>query len=250
MAITEKKREAPAPPGFGRQRTLWGRTRHVMRPIVGGLRKKSDNYLLTVFVHHYITTTMRPSNCKSTVTVTRSVAGITMQQLADVLGCNRNSLQQIELGRLKLSEKMAERIALHTGVDISWLLSNRYRLPPGCRRDPSEPYTREVYRQTRAEISEPRNHPLDLRSLENNLAITFYELCAAAEEAYRAGRIIYFNYQMREFREALQKEWPAATKLQPSMDVAQTAKIFHRRLEKLRRSQAQAQPKIKPGHQE
>jgi hypothetical protein len=168
----------------------------------------------------------------------------------DVLGCNRNSLQQIELGRLRLSRKMAEKIALHTGVDISWLLSNRYRLPPGCRGDPSEPYTREVYRQTRAEISEPRNHPLDLRSLENNLAIAYHELNAAAEEAYRTGRLIYFYYELREFLEELQKEWPAATKLQPSMDVAQTAKIFHRRLEKLHRSQAQAQPKIKPGHQE
>jgi hypothetical protein len=143
---------------------------------------------------------------------------------------------------LRLSRKMAEKIALHTGVDISWLLSHHYQVPPVCRRDPSEPYTREVYRQTRAEISEPRNHPLDLRSLENNLAVTFYELCAAAEEAYRAGRIIYFYYQVREFREALQKEWLAATKLQPSMDVAQTAKVFHQRLEKLRRAQAQARP--------
>jgi transcriptional regulator with XRE-family HTH domain len=115
-----------------------------MRSIVGGLREKSDNYLLTGFVHRYISTTMRPSSCKSTVTVTRSVAGITMEELAAVLGCNRNSLQQIELGRLKLSEKMAERIALHTGVDMGWLLSHRYEVPPVCRRDPKQPYTREA----------------------------------------------------------------------------------------------------------
>jgi len=89
------------------------------------------------------------------MTVMRSVAGITMQELADVLGCSRMSLQQIELGRLQLSHRMAEKIALHTGVSMSWLLAHKYKVPPVCRRDPDQPYTREVYRQTRAEVSQP-----------------------------------------------------------------------------------------------
>ena len=179
---------------------------------------------------------MRPSSCKSTLTVMRSVAGITMQQLADVIGCNRQSLQQIELGRLKMSKHMAERISGHTGVSMNWLLANRYRVPPVCLRDPDEPFTREVYRQTRAQVAEPRVHPLDVRAMENVLAIAYHQLNAAAEEAYRADENIRYSFEVREFLEALGRKWPLSAKLQPSMDVAQTAAIFHKRLEKVRRA--------------
>ena len=111
-------------------------------------------------------TFMRPSSCKNTVTVMRSVAGITMEQLAHLIGCNRNSLQQIELGRLKLSDKMAEKIALHTGIDMNWLLRGDYRARPVSQHDPNLPYTREIYRRTRSEISRPRADPMDVAMAE------------------------------------------------------------------------------------
>lgn len=226
------------PSGLGRQHTRWGRTRQFMTPILDLQTKKHENYLLTGFVYVSISLSMRPSSCKNTVTVTRSVAGLTMQQLAGILGCSRTSLQQIELGRLKLSKQMAEKISLHTGVGMNWLLANQHQVRPVCQRDPKEPYTRKVFQESRAEVSKPRTHPLDVRALENVLAITYHELSAAAEEAYRTGRIIYFYYQLREFLGELQKQWPTTCKLQASPDVAQTAKVFHQRLEKLRRSQA------------
>jgi DNA-binding XRE family transcriptional regulator len=75
---------------------------------------------------------MRPSSCKSTLTVMRSVAGLTQQRLADLIGCSRMSIQQIELGRLKLSDKMAEKISFHTGIDMNWLLGGDYKAPPVC----------------------------------------------------------------------------------------------------------------------
>jgi len=166
-----------------------------------------------------------------------------MQELADVLGCSRMSLQQIELGRLQLSHRMAERIALHTGVSMSWLLAHQYKVPPVCRRDPEEPYTREVYRQTRAEVSQPRVDPLDLRFQENILAIAYHRLNAVLEEAYRADKTIYFNYQLKEFLEELDRQWPPSAKLEPSMEVATTAALFHERLEKVRRAKQRSKPR-------
>jgi transcriptional regulator with XRE-family HTH domain len=186
---------------------------------------------------------MRPSTCKSTVTVTRLVAGITMQQLSEILGCSRMSLQQIELGRLKLSRKMAEKISLHTGVSMNWLLANHHQVRPVSQRDDKEPFTREVYLQARAEILKPRTDPMDVRFLENSLAAAYHELNAAAEEAYRSDQIIYFYYQLREFLETLAERWPATSKLQPSMNVAQTAEVFRKRFEKHRRALERAHPK-------
>ena len=125
---------------------------------------------------------MRPSSCKSTLTVMRSVAGITMEQLAHLIGCNRNSLQQIELGRLKLSEKMAKKIALHTGIDMNWLSRGDYRARPISQHDPNLPYTREIYRRTRADISRPRADPMDGTMLDCFLASTYQQLCDVARK--------------------------------------------------------------------
>jgi hypothetical protein len=59
---------------------------------------------------------------------------------------------------------------------------------------------------------------------------------AVAEEAYRGEETIRYNFEVREFLEALERLWPSSTNLQPSMDVAQTAAIFHERFEKVRRA--------------
>jgi len=166
----------------------------------------------------------------------RSVAGLTQQQLADLLRCSRMSIQQIESGKLRMSHKMAEKISLHTGVSMNWLLANQYRVPPVWQRDSEQPYTREAFKLTRAEVSRPRINPLDVGFLENVLAVAYHRLNAVAEEAYRTDKTVYFHYQLREFLEELERQWPASTNLHPSMKVAQTAALFHERLEKVRRA--------------
>ena len=185
---------------------------------------------------------MRPSSCKSTLTVMRSVAGLTQQRLAELIRCSRMSIQQIELGRLKLSDKMAEKISFHTGIDMNWLLRGDYEAPPVCLCDSRLLYTREMFKRTRAEISRPRSHPLDARGLENFLAHTYHRLNAVGETAYHADKIIYFYYQTREFLEELEKQWPPSTKGPVSMDAAQTQKEFQARFEKIRRKKRPSKP--------
>jgi hypothetical protein len=156
------------------------------------------------------------------------------------------SIQQIELGRLKLSHRMAERIALATGVSMNWLLAQQWRNPPTSQKDPNRPYTREVFRETQAEINEPRTHLLDVRFLEQNLAVALHRLYAAAEMAYSADEIVHFYYHLREFLEDLEGQWKPQAGLQPLMDVQETAALFHERLEKMRRAKVRSQRQGKP----
>jgi transcriptional regulator with XRE-family HTH domain len=171
----------------------------------------------------------------------RSVAGITMEQLAHLIGCNRNSLQQIELGRLKLSEKMAQKIALHTGIDMNWLSRGDYRARPISQHDPNLPYTREIYQRTRADISRPRADPMDGRMLDCFLASAYQQLCAAALEAYERDDLIYFYYQARESLESVTKQSPASNQSAP-MDPAQSQQVFRERFEKIRRKKRPSKP--------
>ena len=184
---------------------------------------------------------MRPSSCKSTLTVMRSVAGITMAQLARLIDCNPNSLQQIELGRLRLSEKMAEKIALHTGIDMYWLLRGDYGARPVSQHDPNLPYTREIYQRTRAEISRPRADPMDGKMLDGFLAGAYQQFCAAALEAYGRDDLIYFYYRLRESVEGVTQQWPPSNQSAP-MEPAQTQQVFRERFEKIRRKKRPSKP--------
>ena len=134
---------------------------------------------------------MRPSLGKSSVTVVRSVAGLTQDQLAALVDCSRMSIQAIESGKLRLSPSMAEKISLNTGVCMQWLLANKYRVPPVCAEDPERPYTREAFKMTQAEISNPRVHPVDVEVIHSMVAAAFAQLYNAAIQAYRTDKITF-----------------------------------------------------------
>jgi len=177
---------------------------------------------------------MRPSRTKHPVTVLRKIAGLTQQALAGLVGCSRMAIQSIESQKLKLSVRLAERISLHTGISQTWLLANDYKLSPISQSHPSQPYTREIFGLTRAEVCKPRNDPLDIRFIENVLASAYHDLNAAALQAYGTNQIVHFHYLLREFVNQLERHWKSS-KFQRSMDVTETAAKFHQRFEKARR---------------
>jgi len=82
-----------------------------------------------------------------------------------------------------------------------------------------------------------------VRFQENILAIAYHRINAVLEEAYRLDKTIYFNFQLNEFLEELERQWPPSTKLEPSMEVDKTAKLFHERLEKVRRAKQRSKPR-------
>lgn len=54
----------------------------------------------------------------------RAGLGKYQKEFAKALGCSESAIQQIELGKLALSRRMAMRISERTGVSVEWLLTN------------------------------------------------------------------------------------------------------------------------------
>ncbi|MEI6194315.1 MAG: hypothetical protein WCS42_08290 [Verrucomicrobiota bacterium] len=56
--------------------------------------------------------------------VLRVLVGLTQKEMADVLECSTATIQAIELGKLKMSDKLAGLTSLKTGINLAWLLDN------------------------------------------------------------------------------------------------------------------------------
>jgi transcriptional regulator with XRE-family HTH domain len=107
---------------------------------------------------------MRRSGLKHTVAVLRSVIGVGQKELAALVDCSPATIQSIELnsGRLKLSESLAERISHETGVDLNWLLSNDTRKQPTAFG--GKPYTKQSFEERRAKFNKIYEPLTELRA--------------------------------------------------------------------------------------
>lgn len=91
---------------------------------------------------------MRVSAQSHTLAVLRILVGLTQKQMADVLHCSPPTIQAIELGRLKLSEKLAGLASLKTGINLAWLLNDDVTQPPLDIK--GQPYTKATFEQFQA----------------------------------------------------------------------------------------------------
>src|SRR6266699_5275459 len=90
----------------------------------------------------------------------RGLMGLTQRELAELVAVSRPTIQAVELGKLALSRRLAERVSLHTGVNLGWLLANKHKAAPTWH-DPRQPYTKQVFDMTRSQIEHPRTSPTD-----------------------------------------------------------------------------------------
>src|SRR5207245_1841369 len=72
---------------------------------------------------------MRRSAERHALAVLRLKLEKTQQEMADLVGCSRRTIQAIELGNLALSAKLAEKIQAQTGVDATWLAKGEIERP-------------------------------------------------------------------------------------------------------------------------
>jgi DNA-binding XRE family transcriptional regulator len=161
-----------------------------------------------------------------TIRKLRNLCELSQDQLAQMVDCARLTIHGLEAGKLKLSPKMAIKIACHTGVSPDWLLANDPRTPPVCHADPAQPYTREVYARRRAEVLAARTASVDLVIISNFLKIFCSRLRGCASAAYQSNEIIYFNFQAREFLEKVEERWNM------SKETALTEREFEQQLRK------------------
>ena len=142
--------------------------------------------------------------------------------MAELVGTSRPTIQAVELGRLSLSRRLAERVSLHTGASMRWLLDNQYKVRPTCHRDAHAPYTKRIFDMTRAEIDDPRTHALDRLVQYNTLGSVYWRLAAMLLQAYRVHKTIYFQHTLRLFLEDLEVQFPRAHDLPMSDDPKET----------------------------
>jgi len=92
---------------------------------------------------------MRRSNFKHPLAVLRQIIGYGQKEMAELAECSAATIQSIELGRLKLSEKLGVLISGKTGIKLSWLLEGDPDKPPiGDYFDEqgvNKPYTKELF---------------------------------------------------------------------------------------------------------
>ena len=65
---------------------------------------------------------MRCYDTRHTVAALRKIIGLNQGELAVMVGRSKRTIQAVEIGRLKISEDLAARIAHETGVSMHWLL--------------------------------------------------------------------------------------------------------------------------------
>lgn len=91
---------------------------------------------------------MRRSPERHNLARLRLLIGLGQKEMAEIVGCSTPTIRAVELGKLNLSEGLAFRISLATGVDAAWLLENDLTKPP-LSFDGRE-YTTRFYEATRA----------------------------------------------------------------------------------------------------
>ncbi|MFO1514952.1 MAG: helix-turn-helix transcriptional regulator [Verrucomicrobiota bacterium] len=79
--------------------------------------------------------------------------GLTQKEMAEIAECSRPTIQAIELGKLKLSGELAQRIHFKTGVLLEWLLENQVTVPP--LGDDLKPYTEAAFAERQAALLSP-----------------------------------------------------------------------------------------------
>src|SRR5213082_2643402 len=97
---------------------------------------------------------MRPSPQRHTLAVLRTLIGFTQKEMAAILGCSVPTIQAVELGKLKLSTDLAQRVHFQTGVSPEWLLATDVSKPPVSSH--GKPYTKALFEEMQAALLSPK----------------------------------------------------------------------------------------------
>jgi transcriptional regulator with XRE-family HTH domain len=140
---------------------------------------------------------MRPSPQRHTLAVLRTFLGLTQKEMADIAECSRPTIQAVELGKLKLSFDLAQRIHFKTGVLLEWLLTNKVDCP--LLADDMEPYSREVFEERQAALFAPSRTGTDacveLWDVWSLFARHVELLSLLYAEAYKKGKVGIVAYK-------------------------------------------------------
>ena len=150
---------------------------------------------------------MRPSPLRHPLAVLRQIVGITQKELANLVGKSAATIQAIELGKLALSEELALKIALETGVAMKWLLDGNPSIAP-FREDRliHEPgdFSKAAFERRRAERAVGESGSIHLIHIPaaSGARLTAIEGAARDNPDWKIA-----HYRISKFLESLEKEF-------------------------------------------
>lgn len=159
---------------------------------------------------------VRISSQKHTLAVLRKLLGKTQKEMSTLVECSVPTIQAIELGKLKLSQKLAERIEFKTDVSVAWLLDDNIAIPPKNRA--GNDYTIQDFEETQAVFLRPRSDSSRPEITGDWLLCLFgfrvqlQLLAFVAEKAYKAGRTPMLTYKGVNAMRELLREFGQVTK--------------------------------------
>jgi hypothetical protein len=93
-------------------------------------RMKKSEFLVKIVFFSYFSISMRTSEQRTTVAILRAITGRSTHEFARDTGLNLSTIEKLESGQLKLSEKIARRLSFETGASFRWLLAGNTGIPP------------------------------------------------------------------------------------------------------------------------
>ncbi|HIF09348.1 MAG TPA: XRE family transcriptional regulator [Sneathiellales bacterium] len=157
---------------------------------------------------------MRPSVNRHVLAALRNVIGLSQKKFGELCGVTRDTILSIETGRLKLSEKLATRIAEETGVTMNWLLENDLS---------TEPTDSDHYPITKSTFEHVQADGID-NSVEQNrymLAIGFTSIVTAHAKAMKQGQAKLFFYKLNACLGMLEEEFSDTAQVKKAMKMVE-----------------------------
>lgn len=152
---------------------------------------------------------MRLSPQRHTLAVLRILLNLTQKEMAELAGCSRPTIQAVELGKLKLSFDLAQRIHFATGISSEWLLAGDVSQPPVSTH--GKPYTKPLFEQMRAEQLSPKKTGFgavgEFWKTREMFMKNVKVLAILYSEAYKRGKVpIVFYKSLMSAKEIFEKE--------------------------------------------
>jgi hypothetical protein len=158
---------------------------------------------------------MRPSPLRHPLAVLRQLVGISQKQLADLVGKSTSAIQRIELKELDLSEELAHKISLETGISMKWLLDGDPSVPPfgDFNNNPflsdGNKFSKTVFERRRADREAGRSGWSELIPFTG---LAGAKLAAIEHAALNHPDRTIMDYRVWKFLESLEKEFGISKK--------------------------------------
>jgi transcriptional regulator with XRE-family HTH domain len=158
---------------------------------------------------------MRPSPLRHPLAVLRQIIGISQKELANLVGKSAATVQAIELGKLALSEELARKISLETGISMKWLLDGDPSGPPvgdfnnrpTFEKEPS--FSKAVFERRRADRKAGQSGWAELIPCTG---LAGAKLTAIQHAALNHPDRTIMDYRVWKFLEGLEKEFGISKK--------------------------------------